>query len=139
MDFVTTATDPDIKDRRFQRKISIVRKSAQLIMVIEATDPNWMDDNNGAGYTKLTNCILANNCMIAGHVIIGDNVAMMGGVGVHHFARIGKFCFIGGYARIHHDEALVESVEEFDGKVIYLPPYSSDFNLIKTAFSLLKT
>jgi acyl-[acyl carrier protein]--UDP-N-acetylglucosamine O-acyltransferase len=28
---------------------------------------------------------------------------MMGGVGVHHFARIGKFCFIGGYARIHHD------------------------------------
>jgi UDP-N-acetylglucosamine acyltransferase len=50
-----------------------------------------------------SNCILANNCMIAGHVIIGDNVSLMGGVGVHHFARIGKFCFVGGYARIHHD------------------------------------
>ena len=41
-------------------------------------------------------------------------------------------------ARIHHDEALVESVEEVGGKVIYLPPYSPDFNPIETAFSSLK-
>src|SRR3954447_372773 len=41
-------------------------------------------------------------------------------------------------ARIHHDEALVESEEEFGEKVIYLPSYSPDFNPIKTAFSLLK-
>jgi UDP-N-acetylglucosamine acyltransferase len=50
-----------------------------------------------------SNCLVANNCMVAGHVIVGDNVNLMGGVGVHHFARIGKFCYIGGYARIHHD------------------------------------
>ena len=43
MNFVSTATNADIKDRRFQRKISMVRKSAQLIMVMEATDPNWME------------------------------------------------------------------------------------------------
>ena len=41
-------------------------------------------------------------------------------------------------ARIHHDETLVESVEEVGGKVVYLPPYSSDFNPIKIAFSSLK-
>lgn len=41
-------------------------------------------------------------------------------------------------AKIHHDEVLVESVEEAGGKVIYLPPYSPDFNPIETAFSSLK-
>ena len=35
--------------------------------------------------------------------LIGDNVAMMGGVGVHHFVTIGEFAYISGYARIHHD------------------------------------
>src|SRR5204863_5242326 len=41
-------------------------------------------------------------------------------------------------ARIHHNEALVESVEEIGGKIIYLPSYSPDFNPIETAFSSLK-
>ena len=40
--------------------------------------------------------------------------------------------------RIYHDKVLVKSVKEFDGKVIYLPPYSLDFNSIETAFSSLK-
>jgi UDP-N-acetylglucosamine acyltransferase len=48
-------------------------------------------------------CIIANNVMFAGHVICGDNVAMMGGVGVHHFVSIGDYAYIAGYARIHHD------------------------------------
>jgi transposase len=39
-------------------------------------------------------------------------------------------------ARIHHDEALVESVEEIGGEVIYLPPYSSEFIPIETALKL---
>jgi hypothetical protein len=41
-------------------------------------------------------------------------------------------------ATIHHDEELVELIEEIGGKVIYLPPYSPDFNPIETAFSSLK-
>ena len=41
-------------------------------------------------------------------------------------------------AKIHHDETLVESIEEIGGKVIYLPPYSPDFNPIEIAFSSLK-
>jgi UDP-N-acetylglucosamine acyltransferase len=48
-------------------------------------------------------CIVSNNVMIAGHVSIGDFVAMMGGVGVHHFVTIGDFAYIGGYAQVHHD------------------------------------
>ena len=36
--------------------------------------------------------------------------------------------------RIHHDEALVESVEEIGEKVVYLPPYSPDFNPIDCFF-----
>ena len=41
--------------------------------------------------------------MIAGHVECGNGVAMMGGVGVHHFVTIGDYAYIGGYSRIHHD------------------------------------
>ncbi|GES84484.1 hypothetical protein GLOIN_2v1435777 [Rhizophagus clarus] len=41
-------------------------------------------------------------------------------------------------ARIHHDEALVGSVEGIGGKVIYLPLYSSDFSLTEIAFLSLK-
>ena len=37
--------------------------------------------------------------MIAGHVVVGDNVAMMGGVGIHHFVTIGDFAYLGGYCR----------------------------------------
>ena len=48
-------------------------------------------------------CIIGNNSMIAGHVVCGDGVAMMGGVGIHHFVTVGEFAYIGGYSRIHHD------------------------------------
>ncbi|GBB90835.1 hypothetical protein RclHR1_17930003 [Rhizophagus clarus] len=41
-------------------------------------------------------------------------------------------------AVIHHDEALVELIEETGDKVVYLPPYSPDFNPIETVFSTLK-
>src|SRR3954470_13040646 len=48
-------------------------------------------------------CVISNNTMIAGHVVIEDNVNMMGLVGIHHFVTIGKFPYLGGAARIHHD------------------------------------
>jgi len=41
-------------------------------------------------------------------------------------------------AIIHHDEALVELIKETGSKVVYLPPYLPDFNLIETAFLTLK-
>ena len=41
-------------------------------------------------------------------------------------------------AKIHHDEKLVESIKQMGCKVLYLPPYSPDFNPIETAFSSLK-
>ena len=42
-------------------------------------------------------------------------------------------------ARIHHNDDLVAAVEEIGGRVLYLPPYSPDFNPIETAFSVLKS
>lgn len=48
-------------------------------------------------------CIIGNNVMIAGHVRCHDGVAMMGGVGIHHFVTVGEYAYIAGYARIHHD------------------------------------
>ena len=41
-------------------------------------------------------------------------------------------------AQIHHDEYLVNLVESVGCKIIYLPPYSPDFNPIETAFHQLK-
>jgi UDP-N-acetylglucosamine acyltransferase len=49
------------------------------------------------------NCTIANNSMLGGHVIIDDNVNIMGGVGIHQYVTVGKFSFLGGYARIHFD------------------------------------
>ncbi|MEL7238105.1 MAG: acyl-ACP--UDP-N-acetylglucosamine O-acyltransferase, partial [Planctomycetota bacterium] len=48
-------------------------------------------------------CVLANNVMLAGHVHIGDRVSMMGGSALHHFASVGDFAFVAGYAQITHD------------------------------------
>jgi len=43
MDFVSTATNADIKAAKSQRKISMVRKASVLAMLVEASDPNWID------------------------------------------------------------------------------------------------
>jgi len=48
-------------------------------------------------------CVFANNVMIAGHCVVGDNVNMMGLAGLHHFVTIGRFAYLGGASRIHHD------------------------------------
>jgi UDP-N-acetylglucosamine acyltransferase len=47
--------------------------------------------------------VISNNVMIAGHVLCENNVAIMGGVGVHHFVTLGEGAYIGAYSRIHYD------------------------------------
>jgi len=42
-------------------------------------------------------------------------------------------------AQIHHDEFLVNLIESIGCKVLFLPPYSPDFNPIETAFSVIKS
>src|SRR5438067_533497 len=42
-------------------------------------------------------------------------------------------------ARIHHNNDLVTAIEDIGGRILYLPPYSPDFNPIETAFSALKS
>ena len=42
-------------------------------------------------------------------------------------------------ARIHHDNKLIELLEGLGCCIIFLPPYSPDFNLIETAFLTIKS
>ena len=42
-------------------------------------------------------------------------------------------------AKIHHDENLIEILEELGCHIIFLPPYSPDLNPIETAFSTVKS
>ena len=48
-------------------------------------------------------CIVANNVMLAGHVVVEDGVNLAGGAGVHHFATVGMYAYIGGLSRITRD------------------------------------
>ena len=41
-------------------------------------------------------------------------------------------------ARIHYDEEWISIVEGLGGRVLFLPPYSPDFNPIETIFSVIK-
>jgi len=41
-------------------------------------------------------------------------------------------------AKIHHDQELLNYLDAFGVKVVFLPPYSPDLNPIETAFSTIK-
>ena len=41
-------------------------------------------------------------------------------------------------AKIHHDNEMVNVIERSGCKVLYLPPYSPDYNPIEIAFSTIK-
>lgn len=41
-------------------------------------------------------------------------------------------------ARIHHDGELIELLKELGCHVVFLPPYSPDYNPIEKAFSTIK-
>ena len=47
--------------------------------------------------------VLANNVMLAGHVRVHDGAILNGGLGVHHFATIGSYAYVGGLSRITRD------------------------------------
>ena len=42
-------------------------------------------------------------------------------------------------ARIHHDNELVKLLEGLSCRVVFLPSYFPDYNLIETAFSTIKS
>ena len=42
-------------------------------------------------------------------------------------------------ARIHHDDELIALLEGLGCRIVFLPPYSPDFNPIETAFSTVKS
>ncbi|MDC7681852.1 acyl-ACP--UDP-N-acetylglucosamine O-acyltransferase [Asticcacaulis sp. BYS171W] len=49
------------------------------------------------------NVVLANNASLGGHVQVGDFVFLGGLCGIHQFARIGRYSFVGGAAMVTKD------------------------------------
>jgi UDP-N-acetylglucosamine acyltransferase len=49
------------------------------------------------------NVVMANNASLGGHVQVGDFVFLGGLCGVHQFARIGRYSFVGGAAMVTKD------------------------------------
>ncbi|MCB9846995.1 MAG: acyl-ACP--UDP-N-acetylglucosamine O-acyltransferase [Phycisphaeraceae bacterium] len=47
--------------------------------------------------------VIANSVMLGGHSLIETGVTIAGGVGVHHFATVGRYAFVGGLARVAKD------------------------------------
>ena len=41
-------------------------------------------------------------------------------------------------AKIHHDQELLDYLDAFEVNVVFLPPYLSDLNPIKSTFSTIK-
>ncbi len=53
---------------------------------------------------KISNrVVIANGTLLGGHVHIHDDATLSGGCGVHHFATIGSYAFVGGLSRVLHD------------------------------------
>lgn len=92
-------------DNHFREQVTVHAGTEVGVGVTRIGNNNLLMVNCHIGHDAQfgSRCILANNVMIAGHVHCGDGVAMMGGVGVHHFASIGDFAYIAGYSQIHHD------------------------------------
>ena len=42
-------------------------------------------------------------------------------------------------AKIHHDEEMINLIERIGCRILFLPPYSPDYNPIELAFSTLKS
>ena len=47
--------------------------------------------------------VVANGAMLGGHTHVEFGATIAGGAGIHHFASIGRFAFVGGMARITKD------------------------------------
>lgn len=47
--------------------------------------------------------IISNGTQLAGHVTIEDKAIISGLCAIHQFGKIGRFCFIGGMARVNKD------------------------------------
>jgi prepilin-type N-terminal cleavage/methylation domain-containing protein/prepilin-type processing-associated H-X9-DG protein len=50
--FLSGGQPPDLANRYFQRTLSQVRRSAELLMIVEAANNNWYDQTESTGYAK---------------------------------------------------------------------------------------
>lgn len=49
--------------------------------------------------------IIGQSTMLGGHVHVGDRATLSGGIGIVHYAAVGKYCFVGALSRVLQDIA----------------------------------
>ncbi len=91
---------------------NVIRESVTINRASEKEDGvTRVGDNNFlmAGCHVAHDCqvgnriVLANNTLLGGHVHVHDYASLSAGVGVHHFATIGSYSFVGGISVVRHD------------------------------------
>jgi len=110
MDFTSTATDAQIKAAGFQRKISMIKKSSIMVMVVEASDPNWVDQTATVEPNGRTFFIRR----------IGARHGKRTGDGYNAFTNI---CYFDGHVELKPTENMVyadpQTFGEASGTIIY--------------------
>ncbi len=111
MDFTSTATDKDINDARFKRKISLIKKSPVMVMIVEAADPNWVDQTQTVEPNGKTFFIRR----------IGARHGKKSADGFHAFTNI---CFFDGHVELRPTEPICythpDDLKEASGTIIYV-------------------
>jgi len=116
--FVTIGTPPqdlgykDEINKVVIGKNNIIREYASINMgTTKGGGITIIGDNNYLmSYTHIAhdvqvgnNTIFTNGATMGGHVIVEDYAIISAFVGVHQFARVGRFSFVGGYAVVSQD------------------------------------
>ena len=95
-----------IGDRNiFREGVTVNRASEKEDGVTWIGDDNFLMANSHVAHDcHLGNrIIIANGSLLGGHVIVHDHASISAAAGVHHFATVGSYSFIGGLSRVLHD------------------------------------
>jgi prepilin-type processing-associated H-X9-DG protein len=109
MDFISTATNADIKDPRFQRNISMVKKASMLVMLVEAADPNWVD--------QTVNTVKGRSLLL---VRLAGRHGQKSGDGLDAYSNM---CFFDGHVELKSTEPFqrinLDNWREASGVIVY--------------------
>ncbi len=101
-----TPTRVEIGDGNVFREHSTVNRATEKEDGLTRVGDNnyFMTNTHIAHDCKLGDrIVIANNGMLGGHVRIENDVTIAGGVGVHHFASVGRLSFVGAMSLVLHD------------------------------------
>lgn len=87
-----------------RENVTVHRASGEESETVIGDDVYMMEGVHAGHNVRVgSECVLANKVGLAGHSQIGDGTVMGGMAGTHQFVRIGRFCMIGGLAKVVKD------------------------------------